>query len=165
MIDIVDRFFGSDCWVAYSMAVDWRVAVFAFFFGSDGRVAYSTIVDRFVRGRCSGVFLAQTAGWLDRRPVRGWPCSGLFLAQTAGWIDRWLLTGSWVAVFGPFFAQTAGWLFGSDGRVARAMEVENLDGVWCASVFGTTGWRVTLETINPFNPGMDRDRRGMQYGS
>ena len=55
--------------------------------------------------------------------------------------------------------------FVSDGRVARAMEVENLDGVWCASVFGTTGWRVTLETINPFNPGMDRDRRGMQYGS
>ena len=54
--------------------------------------------------------------------------------------------------------------FVSDGRVARAMEVENLDGVWCASVFGTTGWRVTLETINPFNPGMDRDRRGMQYG-
>ena len=45
------------------------------------------------------------------------------------------------------------------------MEVENLDGVWCASVFGTTGWRVTLETINQFNPGMDRDRRGMQYGS
>ena len=54
--------------------------------------------------------------------------------------------------------------FVSDGRVACAMEVENLDGVWCASVFGTTGWRVTLETINPFNPGMDRDRRGMQYG-
>ena len=96
------------------------------------------VVDRFVCGRVRAFCCFVSDGWVAYSMV----------------VDRF--AGGRLSIF---------CFFGSDGRMARAMEVENLDGVWCASVFGTTGWRVTLETINPFNPGMDRDRRGMQYGS
>ena len=63
-------------------------------------------------------------------------CASVFLFQTGGWLIRWFSTGSCMAVFGPL-----------------------------VDLVQTGGWRVTLETINQFNPGMDRDRRGMQYGS
>ena len=98
------------------------------------------VVDRFAGGRIEDVCWFVSDGWvacaMGVENLDGVWCASVFLFQTGGWLIRWFSTGSCMAVFGPL-----------------------------VDLVQTGGRRVTLEDINPFNPGMDRDRRGMQYGS